>query len=71
VRLGDKTAPARPRILLTNDDGITAPGLHAAYDQLKRIGEVTVVAPDAERSAVGHAITTLVPLRVKEFKRGK
>jgi 5'-nucleotidase len=32
---------------------------------------VTVVAPDAERSAVGHAITTLVPLRVKEFKRGK
>jgi 5'-nucleotidase len=32
---------------------------------------VTVVAPDAERSAVGHAITTLLPLRVKEFRRGK
>jgi 5'-nucleotidase len=34
------------------------------------LGEVTVVAPDAERSAVGHAITTLTPLRVKEFWRG-
>ncbi len=61
----------RPRILLTNDDGVTAPGLHAAYGQLKRLGEVTVVAPDAERSAVGHAITTLTPLRIKEFWRGK
>ncbi len=37
---------------------------------MKRLGDVTVVAPDAERSAVGHAITTLTPLRVKEFKRG-
>jgi len=45
--------------------------LHALYDQLKRLGEVTVVAPDAERSAVGHAITTQVPLRVKEFRRGR
>jgi 5'-nucleotidase len=35
------------------------------------VGEVTVVAPDAERSAIGHAITTLLPLRVKEFRRGK
>jgi 5'-nucleotidase len=62
---------ARPRVLLTNDDGITSPGLHALYDQLRRLGEVTVVAPDAERSAVGHAITTLTPLRVKEFWRGR
>jgi 5'-nucleotidase len=38
---------------------------------LRRLGEVVVVAPDAERSAVGHAITTLMPLRVKEFRRGK
>lgn len=45
--------------------------MHALYDQLKRLGEVTVVAPDAERSAVGHAITTQVPLRVKEFWRGR
>jgi 5'-nucleotidase len=62
---------ARPSILLTNDDGITSPGLMALYDELSRLGAVTVVAPDAERSAVGHAITTLTPLRVKEFHRGK
>lgn len=56
---------SQPRILLTNDDGISSPGLKAAYRQLSKIGEVTVVAPDAERSAMGHAITTLVPLRVR------
>jgi 5'-nucleotidase len=50
---------------------VTSPGLHALYRQLKRLGEVTVVAPDTERSAVGHAITTLMPLRVKEFRRGR
>jgi 5'-nucleotidase len=50
---------------------VTSPGLHALYRQLKRLGEVTIVAPDAERSAVGHAITTLMPLRVKEFRRGR
>ena len=60
-----------PRILLTNDDGITSPGLHALYDALARIGDVTVVAPDAERSAIGHAITTFTPLRVKEYWRGR
>ena len=50
---------------------MTSPGLHALYRQLKRLGEVTIVAPDAERSAAGHAITTLMPLRVKEFHRGR
>ena len=45
--------------------------MHALYDQLKHLGKVTVVAPDAERSAVGHAITTQVPLRVNEFRRGR
>jgi 5'-nucleotidase len=56
---------------VANDDGITSPGLHALYAALKRIGHVTVVAPDAERSAVGHAITTLTPLRAKEFRLGR
>jgi 5'-nucleotidase len=56
---------------LTNDDGITSQGVQALYGQLRRLGEVTVVAPDAERSAVGHAITTLTPLRIKEFWRGR
>lgn len=58
---------SRPtRILVTNDDGITAPGLAALHDAMAELGEVTIIAPDAERSAVGHAITTLTPLRVKK-----
>jgi 5'-nucleotidase len=55
-----------PRILVTNDDGITAPGLHALCVALAELGEVTIVAPDAEQSAVGHAITTMTPLRIKK-----
>jgi 5'-nucleotidase len=57
------------RILLTNDDGINAPGLAALYKELKKIGEVTVVAPDSEKSAVGHAITLSDPLRVWNFEK--
>ncbi len=56
--------PERPRILLTNDDGINAPGLAALCARMKEIGDVVVVAPDSERSAVGHAITLADPLRV-------
>ncbi len=54
------------KILLTNDDGIYAPGLAALYHELKGLGEVVVVAPESEQSAVGHAITLMTPLRVKE-----
>jgi len=53
-------------ILLTNDDGIYAPGLWALYQELTHLGEVAVVAPDSEQSAVGHAITLINPLRVKK-----
>jgi 5'-nucleotidase len=60
---------ARPLILLTNDDGIYAQGILAAWTELRKVGEVQVVAPDAERSAVGHAITLLQPLRTKEVVR--
>ena len=56
-------------ILLTNDDGIDANGLFALYKELKKIGEVTVVAPHIERSAVGHSITIHDPIRVTEFNR--
>ncbi len=59
------------RILLTNDDGIFAEGLCALYDALCVDHEVFVVAPEAERSAVGHAITLVDPLRVKKVKRGR
>jgi 5'-nucleotidase len=50
-------------ILLTNDDGILAPGLWALHRRLARDHVVTVVAPDRERSAIGHAITLHEPLR--------
>ena len=53
-------------ILLTNDDGIYAPGLAALERQLRSLGEVRVVAPAAEQSGVGHSITYLTPLIVKE-----
>lgn len=52
------------RILLTNDDGITAPGLEALHQGLAKNHELTVVAPDRERSAVGHGITLHDPLRL-------
>lgn len=58
-------------ILLTNDDGIYAPGIYAAYRELKKLGRVTVVAPDGERSAVGHGITLAHPLWCKKVTRKK
>ncbi|UII74702.1 5'/3'-nucleotidase SurE [Flagellimonas sp. HMM57] len=47
----------KPLILVTNDDGITAPGLRALIKVMKEIGEVIVVAPDSPQSGMGHAIT--------------
>src|SRR5947209_19661277 len=55
------------RILLTNDDGIYAPGLRALRKELQKLGEVLVVAPATEQSAVGHSITLLTPLLVQEI----
>ncbi|WP_456370195.1 5'/3'-nucleotidase SurE [Thermodesulfatator atlanticus] len=57
------------RILLTNDDGIFAEGLCALHDALCGEHQVIIVAPEAERSAVGHAITIADPLRVRKIKR--
>ncbi len=57
------------KILLTNDDGIYAPGIHAVYLELKKLGEVIVVAPDSERSSVGHGITLAHPIRQKPVNR--
>jgi 5'-nucleotidase len=54
------------RILLTNDDGVYAPGLRALRRELQALGEVLVVAPADEQSAVGHSITLLTPLLVQE-----
>ena len=47
----------KPLILVTNDDGITAPGIRALIDVMKQIGDVVVVAPDSPQSGMGHAIT--------------
>jgi len=58
-------------ILLTNDDGIYAPGLAALREQLGRLGEVYVVAPATEQSGVSHSITYLTPLIVKEVFHGE
>jgi 5'-nucleotidase len=52
------------KVLLTNDDGFYAEGLQTLYRSLNQITSVTVVAPDRERSAVGHGITMERPLRV-------
>ena len=52
------------RILLTNDDGILAPGILAAKAALDALGEVWVVAPERQQSAVGHAVTLHKPLRI-------
>src|SRR3989441_7829689 len=51
-------------ILVTNDDGVHAPGLAALASALEELGDVYVVAPDREQSAVGHALTLHRPLRV-------
>ncbi|MBU1045195.1 MAG: 5'/3'-nucleotidase SurE [Candidatus Omnitrophica bacterium] len=59
------------RILLTNDDGINSDGLYALYLSLSKKFEVTVCAPEAEQSAIGHAITLSKPLRVKEIIKNK
>ena len=55
------------RILLTNDDGIHAPGIAAAKRALETLGEVFVIAPERQRSAAGHAITLHKPLRINSI----
>ena len=61
----------RPLILITNDDGITAPGLRSLIDVMNEIGEVVVVAPDSPQSAMGHAITINSTLHCSKIKLNK
>ena len=58
------------RILLTNDDGINAPGLAALRGAVEGLGEATTVAPDTERSGVAHSITVVQPLRIRRIFHG-
>lgn len=62
----------KPLILITNDDGITAPGIRALIEMVKSIGDVDVyvVAPDSPQSAMGHAITINSTLHIEEIKGG-
>ena len=57
------------KILVTNDDGIYSSGIFALWDVAKEFGEVNVIAPINEKSAVGHGITISNPLYVKEIER--
>lgn len=58
----------RPIILVTNDDGITAPGIRSLIEAVRDLGEVVVVAPDKPQSGMGHAITIGVPLRLNKVE---
>ena len=60
----------RPHILVSNDDGVHARGIKALSAALREIGDVTVVAPDRERSGASHSLTMDVPLRAHEFRDG-
>ncbi len=57
------------RILLCNDDGIYAEGIERLYHAVRHLGEIAVVAPEAERSAVGHAITIASPIKSRRIER--
>lgn len=62
----DPKRSGRPRILITNDDGVESRGLLALKIALERIGDTIVVAPDTNQSAVGHTKTLMRPLRVRD-----
>lgn len=54
----------KPVILITNDDGVTAPGIRNLVEAVKDLGKIVVVAPDKPQSGMGHAITIGSPLRL-------
>lgn len=57
-------ANSKPLILITNDDGFTAPGIMALVEAASEFGELMIVAPDSPQSGMGHAITINNPLRI-------
>jgi len=56
------------RILVTNDDGVHSDGIHALAAALAALGDVTIVAPHIEASAIGHALTLRRPLRMEQLR---
>ena len=61
--------PKKPLILVTNDDGINAPGIRALIEVMSEIGDVVVVAPDSPQSAMGHAITINSTLYINKISK--
>ncbi len=59
----------QPVILVTNDDGITAPGIRNLVEAVKDLGKIVVVAPDKPQSGMGHAITIGHPLRLHQVQQ--
>ncbi|MCF7796988.1 MAG: 5'/3'-nucleotidase SurE [Lentisphaeria bacterium] len=60
---------SRPKLLLTNDDGINAPGIAALAQAVKPLGDIFIVAPISEMSAMGHAITLSDPIKMVEISK--
>jgi len=58
------------KILVTNDDGVHSEGIHVLAAALSQLGEVTIVAPHIEASAIGHALTLRRPLRMERLANG-
>lgn len=68
--MSEKRTPKKElSILVSNDDGIDSAGIYAVVQELKNVGQVHVVAPDKQQSAVGHAITVNYPLRAVPFQK--
>jgi len=57
-----------PRILVTNDDGVHSEGIYALAEAMASLGDVTIVAPHIEASAIGHALTLRRPLRIERLR---
>lgn len=58
----------KPLILVTNDDGVYAPGILALYEAMQEIGNAVIIAPERDNSAASHSLTMHRPLRVKKIK---
>jgi 5'-nucleotidase len=64
----EQKEPSRPRILVSNDDGVTSEGIQALAEAMAPLGEVWVVAPENEQSASSHALSLHRPLRIKQVR---
>ena len=58
----------RPLILISNDDGISAPGIRSLINLMKDLGDVVVMAPDGAQSAKSHSLTITNPLRCQNYR---